>query len=143
MYGTLAGVYFPSNLVTFVYREDLKLNHVQILWVLMIIRAVAMSIVFVYVIPAMIRHSFFFAVKKIESRGGDMSAWGIFIISWTLMMWFTKVLHGLATIILVTVERLYPDRSSDFFVIYSFSMRTYTYVVDFLNMVTLLYLFYC
>ena len=57
---------------------------------------------------------------------------------WTLIMWLSKVLHGLATIILVTIERLDPDASDGFFAIYSFFMRTYTYVVDFLNMSTLI-----
>jgi len=111
MYGTLAGLYFPTNLVTFVYRQELKQHHTQMLWVLMIVRAVSMTVVFIYVIPAMIRHFIFFATKKIQSMEGEMSGFGIFMIIWTIMMWLTKVLHGLATIILVSIERLDPDAS--------------------------------
>ena len=124
-------------------REDLKANQVQLLWVLMIIRAISMSTVFLYVIPAFVRHFAFFTLRKLEIMEGGIWAWGIFMIFWALMMWLSKVLHGLATIILVTIERLDPNHSDGFFALYSFSMRTYTYFVDFLNMVTLLYLFHC
>ena len=85
----------------------------------------------------------FFTARKLETLEEErMSCWGIFIIVWALIMWLSKVLHGLATIILVTIERLDPNASEGFFAIYSFSMRTYTYFVDFLNISTLLYLFY-
>jgi hypothetical protein len=51
-------------------------------------------------------------VKKLETLEEDgISCWGIFIIVWTLIMWLSKVLHGLATIILVTIERLDPNAS--------------------------------
>ena len=143
MYGALGLLYFPTNLAVFVYRKELKKDYVQLLWILMMIRAASMSVVFIYVIPQFIRHFLFFAARKLETLEEEgISCWGIFIIMWSLIMWLSKVMHGLATIILVTMERLDPNASEGFFAIYSFSMRTFTYVVDFLNMSTLLYLFY-
>jgi len=109
----------------------------------MITRAVSMSVIFIYVMPAMVRHFVFFATRKMESMEGELSGFGIFMIIWTFIMWVTKVLHGLAAIILVSVERLDPNVSQGLSALYSFLMRTFTYVVDFLNMITFLYLFYC
>ena len=108
----------------------------------MIIRAISMSIVFLYLMPVFLVHFIYFAKRKFEAISGQISLCGIFIILWTLVMWLSKVWHGLATIVLVTLERLDPDISDGVFQLYSFSMRTYTYFVDFLNMATLLYLFY-
>jgi hypothetical protein len=51
MYGTLGLLYFPTNLAVFVYRQELKKDNVQLLWILMMIRAASMTIVFTYVIP--------------------------------------------------------------------------------------------
>jgi hypothetical protein len=63
-------------------------------------------------------------------------------------MWSTKLIHALAQGIVVSLQLiLNTDRqhlySPGLNFAYLFLIRTFAYVVDFLNMCTLLYLFYC
>jgi hypothetical protein len=63
-------------------------------------------------------------------------------------MWCTKLIHALAQGIVVSLQlTLNTDRqnlySPGLNFAYLFLIRTFAYVVDFLNMCTLLYLFYC
>jgi hypothetical protein len=63
-------------------------------------------------------------------------------------LWSTKLIHALAQGIVVSLElTLNTDRyhlySPGLNFAYLFLIRTFAYVIDFLNMCTLLYLFYC
>ena len=64
--GNLAVVYFPINLVIFVYRDDFKINHFDILKVVTIIRALSLAMFCCYLFPAFIKHFYFFVKKKAE-----------------------------------------------------------------------------
>ena len=63
-------------------------------------------------------------------------------------MWTAKLLHALGQGILISLACIInQDRNNlknpTIQNMYLFTIKTYTYVVDFLNMVALLYLFYC
>jgi len=70
------------------------------------------------------------------------------LLLWVFLMWITKLIHALALGIVVSLENiLNTDRqnlySPGLYFARLFLGRTFSYVVDFLNMCTLLYLFYC
>jgi len=64
-------------------------------------------------------------------------------------MWTTKLIQILSSITLFPLQLIYNHRTEDklgsdsinFF--YLLLVRTFAYLVDFLNMMSLLYLFYC
>ena len=64
-------------------------------------------------------------------------------------MWAGKLIHTLSTIILIPLEvsyNPYPAERIDYPVInylFLLMVRTFQYIIDFLNMMSLLYLFYC
>lgn len=74
---------------------------------------------------------------------GGFSCFNKFIIVWALVNFVLKLIHSLTTVIFQPINRLDPDPSFYMQFWYLFLSRTATYVIDFLNMVTLLYLFYC
>ena len=70
------------------------------------------------------------------------------ILLWVFLMWITKLIHALALAIVVSLQlTLNTDRqnlySPGLNIAYLFLIRTFAYVVDFLIVMTLLYLFYC
>ena len=67
---------------------------------------------------------------------------------WASMMWGCKFLHALGLGVIVSLQCvLNTDRqnlySPSLNIAYLFLIRTFAYVVDFLIVMTLLYLFYC
>jgi hypothetical protein len=59
-------------------------------------------------------------------------------------MWFGKLFHAIGNCILLSIERLeQPDSDSPLEITYLISVRTIAFTMDCLNMLTLLYLFYC
>jgi len=148
--GNLALIYFPSNLSIFIFKEDLQNNHYELLTVLVIIRAISLTIFEGYLFPAFVKHFFFFVKKKAESEyvrtGLNLSLFNLVMIIWSMLLWTIKLLYGLASISLVTFERLGDNVSQRFpqiFLLYYLAMRTFSYVVDFLFVVSLTYLFHC
>jgi hypothetical protein len=70
------------------------------------------------------------------------------ILLWVFLMWIAKLIHALTLSIVISLQlTLNTDRQNLFSpglnFAYLFMGRTFCYVVDFLNMCTLLYLFYC
>ena len=70
------------------------------------------------------------------------------ILLWVFLMWIAKLIHALTLGIVISLQlTLNTDRqhllSPGLNFAYLFLGRTFCYVVDFLNMCTLLYLFYC
>ena len=63
------------------------------------------------------------------------------MIAWIFLMWFLKLIHALALVFLVTLRRLKIEDPNIKYLNFVL-IRTYSYIVDFLNMITLLYLFY-
>jgi len=66
---------------------------------------------------------------------------------WALIIWALKFLHAFSLAFMLSAQLIInPDRnnprSPGFDMAYLIT-RPYGYIVDFLNMVTLLYLFYC
>ena len=150
MLGNLALIYFPCNLSIFIFKEDLQNNHYELLTVLVIIRAISLTIFEGYLFPAFVKHFFFFVKKKAEleyvRKGLNLSLFNIVMIIWSMLLWTIKLLYGLASISLVTFERLGDNVSQRFpqiFLLYYLAMRTFSYVVDFFFVVTLSYLFHC
>ena len=66
------------------------------------------------------------------------------MIIWSLCLWMLKVINALANIIIVLLLHLkYQFTDPNFNIVTLILMRSYAYIVDFLLMVTLIYLFYC
>lgn len=61
-----------------------------------------------------------------------------------LILGFLKLFHAVISILIVSIQRLMPQPKDPFFtIIYLISIRSYSYIVDFLINISLLYLFYC
>ncbi len=63
-----------------------------------------------------------------------------------MLLWIIKLLYGLSSITLVTIERLGDNvsvRYPQIFLLYYMAMRTFSFVVDFFFVVSLTYLFHC
>ena len=56
-------------------------------------------------------------------------------------MWLMKLIHAIAMVYLVPLRRFKMEDDNIKFIYFVF-IRTYSYIVDILNMITLLYLFY-
>jgi hypothetical protein len=70
------------------------------------------------------------------------------ILLWVFLMWITKLIHALALAILFSLQMILNTDWQNLYspglnFAYLFLARTFAYMVDFLNMCTLLYLFYC
>jgi len=68
------------------------------------------------------------------------------MIVWALILFTLKFVYSLASIFLVTLERLEDNvavNQPKLFFLYYLGLRTYNIVVDFLFAVTLIYLFDC
>ena len=70
-----------------------------------------------------------------------LTPFNYFIIGWALLMCLLKAIHGLSLVFVVTFLEYYPEDPTlqD---VYYITVRTGSYVTDFLNMLTLIYLFY-
>jgi hypothetical protein len=149
MQGNLVLVYFPTNLTIFLGRETLKHQYYEVLTWVVLIRAVSLFIFCMYLFSAFIDNFVFFVRKKAERNYSKMrryfDSFGFFMLYWTVFLWIIKLTYGLASIFLVSIERLGDNVEQNLprlFFLYYFSMRTYSYIVDFLFTVTLIYLFY-
>ena len=64
--GNLALIYCPINLAIFVFKGDFQNEYYEILTVVVIIRAISLTIFQGYLFPAFIKHFYFFVKKKAE-----------------------------------------------------------------------------
>lgn len=108
--GNLALIYMPINLTIFIFKDDLKNNYYDLLTVIVIIRAISLSIFELYLLPAFLKHFHFFVIKKAELQftqtGHFLTFFNKFMIIWSVLLWTMKLLYGIASICLVTIERL-------------------------------------
>lgn len=148
--GNLALIYMPINLTIFIFKDDFKNNHFDLLTVFVIVRAISLSIFELYLFPAFLKHFYFFVIKKAELQftqtGHFLTVLNKLLIIWSLLLWTMKFLYGIASICLVTFERLgdnVSERYPDIFLLYYLAMRTYSFIVDFFFTVSLTYLFHC
>lgn len=105
-----------------------------------------MTIVLAYAFYFFVTDFSFFIVQRSHAmlqNGRKLTRLHKITIMWTLLMYLLKIVHALATVELHTYERIATGKSFTFELVYLILVRTYAYVVDFLTMMTLLYLFYC
>ena len=107
-------------------------------------RALAMFVPTVICFPICLYNLVFFS-KQLRSSNQGSCTFGL--ILWAIFMWGAKLVHALAQTFVVTAHfELNPDVNHlthpEIYFAYLFMVRTYCYVVDFLNMASLLYLFY-
>lgn len=77
-----------------------------------------------------------------HSSGIKLSRLNKMMIIWCYTLCILKIIHAFATVEMHTYERFTPDSSFYIELIFLLMIRTYAYIVDFLTMITLLYLFY-
>jgi len=139
MFIMLLGVYFPANMIQFF---QMYYDHIDISVV--IARTVSMCIVDMYMFPLFIIHLHFFCSVKISQTFTFKNK---LILLAILLNWLFKFIHALAMVFVVALRRfslLYEKEPSQFIAaLYLISVRTYGYIVDFLNMMALVYLFKC
>jgi hypothetical protein len=135
----LIGVYFTANMIQFI-----QMYYDKIDMTVVIVRTVSKFIVDMYMFPIFLFHLHFFCAVK-ESLQFTLK--NKLILLMILFNWLLKFLHAMALIFVVALRRfslMYEKEPSQFIAtLYLISLRTYGYVVDFLNMMALLYLFKC
>jgi hypothetical protein len=134
----MALVFLPSTLYIII---DLNMDAFGRL--MLYTRALAMFVPTILCFPICLYNLVFFA-QQLSKDQGSLS-FGLLL--WAIFMWGAKLLHALAQTFVVTAHfELNPDikniTNQEIYLAYLFMVRTYCYVVDFLNMASLLYLFY-
>lgn len=116
--------------------------------VMLYIRAVAMFVPTVICFPICYHNIMFFATHfALQNKGKDRMMHNL-LLFWALLMWALKLIHALSMTFVATLhfEFNHPENdhieSEGMYFAYLLLVRTYCYVIDFLNMVSLLYLFY-
>ena len=149
MFILLLGIYFPSNIIQFA-----QMQKGDIFMSIILVRSISKFIVDMYMFPLFLYHLMYFTFReKLEiykQTKGLQNGFTIrhyLIITMITINWLLKFLHALANIFILLMRRyslLYESKPSETInVLYLFSLRTYSYFVDFLNMMALLYLFVC
>lgn len=147
MFFLLLGVYFPANMIQFA-----QMNDGVIYMSIIITRSISKLIVDMYMFPLFLYHLMFFSYRKkleiYKRTDGLQSRFTLkqkAILAIVIVNWFLKLVHALANIFIVLLRRyslLYQNPPSETIaVLYLIFLRTYSYYVDFLNMMALLYLF--
>ena len=147
MFFLLLGVYFPANMIQFA-----QMNDGVIYMSIIITRSISKLIVDMYMFPIFLYHLMFFSYRKkleiYKRTDGHQSRFTLkqkALITIVIVNWFLKLVHALANIFILLLRRyslLYQNPPSETIaVLYLIFLRTYSYYVDFLNMMALLYLF--
>ncbi len=147
MFFLLLGLYFPANMIQFAQMYD-----GVIYMSIVIARSVSKFIVDMYMFPLFLYHLIFFTFRKqleiYKRTNGLQSSYTLkqkVILAIVIVNWFLKFVHALANIFILLLRRyslLYQNPPSEnIAVLYLIFLRTYSYLVDFLNMMALLYLF--
>ncbi len=147
MFFLLLGVYFPVHMVLFAMMRE-KVIYLS----LVIVRSISKFIVDMYMFPLFLNHLIFYAFRKkqeiYKKSKGLKSKFTLeqkLIIAIIIINWFLKFFHALVNIFIYFIHRysiLYWNPPSKTIEDLNFILiRTYSYYVDFLNMMALLYLF--
>jgi len=91
--------------------------------------------------------NFIFLVKKkseaLAAQCLTLTPFNRAILFWTLLNLLLKVVHSFSNNVLVSLYVMNADPSPRVEFAFNFMIRTMVFITDFLNAVTLLYLFYC
>jgi hypothetical protein len=141
--GLMLGVFWPTSLYLINYWQVEETFG----YVMVFLRAIAILGSSLYSFPLCLSNLYFFTMRKKHFQD-KLSFKVLIILFWVCFMWSTKLIHALAQGIVVSLQLiLNTDRqnlySHGLNFAYLFLIRTFAYVVDFLNMCTLIYLFYC
>ncbi len=140
------GVYTPLNIFVFVKAGDSKFDNPEHMWPSVIPRAIAQAIVCSYGFYIFYKCLIFIFNSKMMNllaRKRQLTRWNSFILIWAMLLATMKTLHAIISIFIVSAQRLWlQPKNPTFTVIYLVCIRSYSYLVDFLTMVSLLYLFY-
>jgi hypothetical protein len=113
----------------------------------LLIRAIAGGIVYIYGFTAFIVHFNFFIKRKqkiLAEKDQKLTKFNYFMIFWTVLMWLAKLFNAVSSCVILTMERIQnPPKGSPLKNLLLISGRHYACVLDCLNMLTLIYLFYC
>ena len=111
------------------------------------LRGLGILLPLLYCFPLGLSNLYFFVKRKYE-RDGLLSYGTTMILFWVFFLWLAKLVHGLCQSIIVSMQFLLnTDRrnlwSPTINYIFLLTIMPFAYIVDFLIIVTLLYLFYC
>ena len=149
MFILLLGIYFPSNIIQFaqMQKKDIYMS-------IILVRSISIFIVDMYMFPLFLYHIMYFTFrekleiyKQTNGLQKGLTIRHYLIITMIIINWFLKFLHALTNVFILLMRRyslLYESKPNEtIYVLYLFFLRTYSYFVDFLNMMALLYLFVC
>jgi hypothetical protein len=118
MYFSLGVIYFPANLILFIYRDQLKKSEDRtMLLVVTYSRAATLSLVTFYMFPTFLVYLKFFIIRKYNAmldsggRDSDFSLKQKVIIFWVFFNWLLKLYNAFASILFVTIEMLVSNYS--------------------------------
>jgi hypothetical protein len=141
-------VYAPVNILTFLVGFKFNKGQSKVFKIYVLIGRNATKVPLdVYFFAKFIENFVYLIKKKSESlaaKDRKLSRLNLFIVYWTVLNLVLKIIHSISNNVLVTLYVLLPEEPTPWQdEAFNFMIRTMVFLADFLNAVTLLYLFYC
>ena len=147
IYAVFLCIYVPINITFFLHGDNFFHENNTIFVILLLTRALTKSSFDVFMFSTFLTNFRFFVSKKrlaLEQRFIDLTSKQKAVITWCYIMFAFKLLHSVSSNVLYSAYRLIPENDITPGMRYTNTLFKFTLVsiTDFLNFLTLLYLFY-